>query len=499
MVECGGCDHRFRIEDSVILRAKKFYPGERRDPSLDRFGRIPGRATPAAGFAPAPALQNPPGAGATPELTTASPVRALFGGLAVVLVILTGLLLGLGGSDGGPLAQIPRTKLLVLAAFVGLVAVGLFQLAAARRRGIAALAGGVALLGLLAIPWFTRADEQDLRAPAPTVATAAVEEGSTSDDPLADLKREIGYQPLADARAEDSGDDGKVLGLWMRDLREFNSHQILKYLKRRTGADHRSWFYPRGDGDFLLVLTGVDVELEEVADLCLRFGRLKRVVEELELLEVEVDNDRFEQPPLEVLQDPQHADFYKLNRGELENIDLQRAQRAVRRLSRVEPKVYRKDIVARFQDLLGQGDTELRRDLATALAVWAEPGDGSVDRVLEVANELHALEGDVPESIMAFLVRSGSRESIPLLARLWRKEPDSWQELMREAGPEAESHALEALRDGEPALRFAAVRVLRQVGTDRSLADLEAARSEANRELRVLVDDAIEAIRARGS
>jgi len=40
-VECGGCEHRFRIIDEVIVRGKKFYPGERKDQRLNRFHRVP--------------------------------------------------------------------------------------------------------------------------------------------------------------------------------------------------------------------------------------------------------------------------------------------------------------------------------------------------------------------------------------------------------------------------------------------------------------------------
>ena len=40
-VECGGCEHRFRINDEVIVRGRKFYPSERKNPGLNRFHRIP--------------------------------------------------------------------------------------------------------------------------------------------------------------------------------------------------------------------------------------------------------------------------------------------------------------------------------------------------------------------------------------------------------------------------------------------------------------------------
>ena len=42
LVECGSCEQRFRVNDEVILRSRKFYPGEsKRDVSLDRFARAP--------------------------------------------------------------------------------------------------------------------------------------------------------------------------------------------------------------------------------------------------------------------------------------------------------------------------------------------------------------------------------------------------------------------------------------------------------------------------
>ena len=40
LVECGSCEQRFRVNDEVVLRTKKFYPGEaKRDASLDRFAK----------------------------------------------------------------------------------------------------------------------------------------------------------------------------------------------------------------------------------------------------------------------------------------------------------------------------------------------------------------------------------------------------------------------------------------------------------------------------
>ena len=54
VVECGRCENRFRVDDDVIQRSRKFYPGEKpRDASLDRFSRPAQRATgvpPAAGL-----------------------------------------------------------------------------------------------------------------------------------------------------------------------------------------------------------------------------------------------------------------------------------------------------------------------------------------------------------------------------------------------------------------------------------------------------------------
>lgn len=52
MVECGACDARFRIDGDVIMRPRKFYPGERAGAELDRFRRVPISAAPPVSLEP---------------------------------------------------------------------------------------------------------------------------------------------------------------------------------------------------------------------------------------------------------------------------------------------------------------------------------------------------------------------------------------------------------------------------------------------------------------
>jgi len=491
-----------------MVRQRKFYPGERRDPSLDRFSRVPTRSEMPADFAPA-SYQTPPSA--APKLAKAgeplSPARILFGAAACVLALLMAMLLLFGGGQGGMLDGAPVGKRLLLAVFTALVAGAFFVMAnpGHRLRGgaIAALVA-VALVALALVGGESR----------PTLAGSGIDErpdeaaagvdgiGGPGQSVDGMLKQEVGYEPLAEALREYpgpmDGSPGRAVGVWLRDLQDFNKIQIMDFLKRKTGAEESSWLYPRPPDDYLLVLEGVAPDLGAIETLCRRFGRVRGRFDHLNLLEVEVDNERFVQGPLQKLQDPSDPAFYELNRRELESIDLERAHRAVKRLMNAEPVVYRHDIVRRLQELVKEGeDLDLERDAARALTVWAEEGDGSVALVRSVTRELHDLQRPVPVALVAFLARNRDPEFLPLLESLWIRDPGDWEQWIESYGEQAEELVLRRLASEDVSLRFSAVRVLGEIGTARSEPALEALRPEATSELEVLIDRAQDAIRGR--
>ena len=99
-VECGTCEHRFRVNEEVIVRSKKFYPGERRDRSLDRFSRVPKTiASAQTTFQTVQYSEEPPRAAIEPT----SPLRVICGFIAISAAIIVALMLVFGGSAGGVL------------------------------------------------------------------------------------------------------------------------------------------------------------------------------------------------------------------------------------------------------------------------------------------------------------------------------------------------------------------------------------------------------------
>lgn len=490
MVECGTCEHRFRVNDEVVVRTKKFYPGERRPTSLDTFSRVPKTVASAKANFQTVQYSNEP---ALPPVEAGSPLRLVLGFSAVAIALLIALLLIFGGSAGGVLYGTSQSKRLMLAGFSAVVTGALMIAANPRARRRAVVGALATAAGLLSLPFFFT----DGTATAGPVVTGdeplkpRVREVSPAETELEELKRQLTYDPME--RALES--DPHAVGLWLKGLRDYHRLQVRDYIIRNSGADPSSHLYPRS-GDYLMVVTGVNEDLSELGRLCERFGEVKRTIDPLRVIEVVVNNASFQEGPLEKLTDPANPAFYELNRRELESIDLERARLAVTRLAPAEPKLYRKDIARRMGELLREADEPLQEEIGKALPKWSEPGDGSEDfarPVVEKASE----HGDAPESLVAFLVLRQDKATIPHLDRLWAFEPNKWEEFYGRFGTAIEEPLLVRFKETTITQRMSAVRLLGKTGTARAVPVLEAALPDANPELRLLIERSLEAIRGR--
>lgn len=504
MVECGTCEHRFRVNEEVIVRSKKFYPGERRDRTLDRFSRVPKTiATSQTTFQAIQYAQEP----AHPAVETSSPVRLVFGFIAVAVAVIIALMLIFGGSAGGMLFGTSQSKRLMLAGFTALVTAVFLIAANPRSRGKAVFGALVAAAALLGLPFiFTEGNQRvnpirtgfdDFEPVKPDPSG----KGGPLDvkDELTLLKEEMEYSPLEREilryGKEAAGTGRGVIGLWLRGLQERHKFQVRDYVVRNTGADTGSHMYQR-EGGYLMVMSGVSGDFAEFARLCQRFGEA-RIIEPLRVIEVQVDNSAFVEGPLDKLTDPASPAFYELNRRELDSIDLERARKAVTRLGPAEPKFYRDDIVRRMQELMREGDVEMQGVTAKALLNWGQPGDGS-EEVVRAALEKVALSGkEVPEPMVELLVSRGDASAVPIIDDLWAQDCTTWEEFYVKLGPAIEDAVLARFEKGTATLRMSAIRMLHRVGTARSLAVLEGSREGAPPEMRVLTDRALVAIRAR--
>ena len=497
MVECGSCEHRFRIDDETILRTKKFYPGERRDPRLDGFARVP--HAPAiqpniqtVHYAEEPAHESfePP----SPQRTMA----AVVGGCGMVIAT---LLLTLGARRNGALDGFDMASRFGLAGFAALIGTLMIVYGnpRARRKALmfALLASGV----LLSLPFFFQEASTPLGSGAPVAREP--EAPKEVKEEISDLAKEIGLEPLIKENAllASNGGKSRAVGVWFRQLRVSNKLLVRDYMIRSTGADLSSSIYPRDGEDWLMVLSGVTDNLDVIAEAAAKVGHDRdsmRIHANLGVVEVVVDNNLFVEGPPDKLQDKANPAFYDLNRRELDSIDLERARKAVKRLAEAEPKLYRDDINRRLVQLLREADVPMLGDICRALVIWSEPGDEkAVAAAIAALRKLDLTTTIPPREMISFLVARRAVDVAPILDKLWAADPTVWEQLYGELGQPIEPLILARMEKASSPVKHSAMRLLARVGGKASLTAINAARNGADPEMRVLIERAEAAIRTR--
>lgn len=502
-VECGACDHRFRITEDVIVRGKKFYPGEKRDVRLLHFQRVPMSISPPLvgteiayyAEAPDPAIFEP-----------APPQRILAGIIGVAGVVLMALLLIFGARSGGALDGMITSKRMLMAGFTALIGTSLLVYANPRARLKALMSGLLLGCSLVSLPLFFTSGSLSIGSAAGPVERDLFEQaldsgadGAEMDPELAALRETIGTGPLEEEiqRLTAAGGDRHAVGLWLRDMREQHRFLIMEYILRSTGADRESHFYPRGQGDFLLVVTGIKTPIDEIASLVKPLGTVRRIHHELDIVEVMVDNQNFIEGPIEKLTDQEDPAFYKLNKRELESIDMGRVSRAVNRLAEAPPSVYRSDITRHLLALLAMPDLDFKGNLCRALEVWSDEPGPAGEAALREAGRLMARDAPVPPEMISLALREKTPGTGPLIHQLWEQNPNQWEMAYAQLGADAETPLLRRLPTADGAHRGSLVRLLGRVGGSASLPMLEAAMADADPEFRVLLDQTLAAIRKR--
>ncbi len=497
-VECGACEHRFRVDDESIVRGKKVYPGERKDPKLDHFQRVPLAILPTiGGLATVQYAAVPNFSGCEPV----PPQRVIAGAVGVIGMLLMALWLMFGASRGGTLDGMVMTDRLLMAGFTGLLGIGLLVYGNPRAR---LKAGGIGVLMasvLLGLPWFfsvgsVRTSERAGEPVVPAPAGAATGGASAK---MVELGNQIGITPLVmeSERLVREGSTKHAVGLWLKDLSEQNRFLVRDYILRATGADPQSHYYTRDGGDFLMVVTGISQSLDEMAAVAAVLGTVENLYRELAVVEVRVNNDAMLGGDLKKLTNKSSPAFYELNKKELDSIDLERVMHAVQRLADAEPKIFRQDITRKFIGLLGSSGITFKAELCRALAVWSDAAGPAGAAALVEAQSLLGSHKDVPEDMISLIVKEKNIGVIPVLDHLWLQNPTRWEVLYGDMGPAAEASLLRRFANAEGMIRQSVVRLLGRVGGADSLPVLESAAPAANSEMQVLLTQAIASIRGR--
>ena len=500
--ECGGCEHRFRINDEVIVRGPKFYPGERSDPTLNRFQRVPlpggdslsGVKPIRYGKMPDPAALEP-----------VSPQRIIAGIVGVVGMVLMALLLMFGTSSGGLVDGMIMSHRLIIAGFAGFIGV-LFLIYANPKARLKAFGVGLLMSAcLLALPFGFQAgsvplEQREFAAPRKIAEPVEAPSGVPAEDSsIVALRQKIGTGPLVSEidRLAKSETGERAMGLWLRGLSDSNRYLVREYILRVTDADPATHYYPRDGGDYLLVVTGLTQTIQELADLAGALGETVRIYPEISVIEVEVRNEIFQEGSIEKLSDRDDPAFYDLNKRELESIDLERVKRAVQRIADAEPKLYRADITRKLIALLGQEGVEFKTNVCAALEVWSEQPGPAGDAALAVVEKLVSKQAEIPPQIVKLIVKERNPGIIPILDELWFKSPMAWESIYGDYGQGIEPTMIRRFPETTGTVRYSAVRILGRVGGTDSLPVLDVAEGVADSELRILIEQARRAIGKR--
>ncbi len=499
-VECGGCEHRFKISDEVIVRGRKFYPGERSGSELNVFQRVPlpgGESR--IGVQPAHYSPMPDPA----VLEPTSPQRIIAGMIGVAGMLLMALLLMFGSNRGGVLDGITLTNRMLMAGFASLVGLALLIYGNPKARLKALAVGMLLTVGVMVLPFYFKT-----RSTAPEdLVGETVEDSQTlseTQEPAEDativaLRNRIGTGPLVSEieRLATAGTGKRAMGLWLRGLTPSNKALVEEYVMRVTGADPASHSYPREGGDYLLVVTGVEQSIQEIAQLASALGETDKIYPEISVIEVKVSNEIFVEGSIEKLSKKDDPAFYDLNKRELESIDLQRVKRAVQRLAVAAPQLYRTDITRKLIALLDEDEVDFKGNVCAALEGWAEQPGPASDAALRLVKKLMDENETVPPEVVSLIVKEKNLGVIPILDELWFKNPTAWESLYGDFGPPIEATVIRRFPETKGTNRYSAVRILGRVGRADSLAVLGAAAAGADSELKVLLEQAQKSIRVR--
>jgi predicted Zn finger-like uncharacterized protein len=497
-VECGGCEHRFRINNEAIVRGKKFYPGERPDSKTNRFQRVPlSLPLETSGIVPTYYAD-------APDLTAfepTSPQRIMAGMLGVIGMVSMALLLIFGAHRGGALDGMTTDNRLLMAGFTGVLGILLLVYANPRARSKAIGTGLLLGASLLGLPFFFTVGSVPLS--DPSVVSLAPHKKTTSQktesESVTALRALIGTDPLVleIERLKREGSAHRAVGLWLKGLREQNRFLVRDYILRVTGADPQSHYYSRGHGDFLMVVTGINQSLDEMAVIAAAFGTVASQYPEISVVEVRVNNESMTEGSIEQLTDRGAPAFYDLNLKELDSIDLGRVLRAVQRLADVEPKIYRSDITQKLLALMGARGVTFKPDLCRALAVWSEQPGPASEAALKEAKDLLDRKAEVPQEIISLIIKEKNPAVVPIIDDLWLRNSTRWESFYGEIGAPAEATLIRRFPNTEGMLRHSIVRLLGRVGGAASLPLLDSAMSGADAELKVLLKKSAASIRSR--
>ncbi|MCP5538174.1 MAG: hypothetical protein H7A51_18325 [Akkermansiaceae bacterium] len=494
-VECGSCDGRFKVSmDEVVKEKEKFYPGEKRDSHLERFGRSAHEGAANVEFAQAHYQPNvnfdqvgPP----RPRRTV-----AMMSGIALMSLIIIVFLLA-GGKEGA-MRDMETMNRFILCGFSALVGGLLVIYGTAHNRKLGVLLTLVFAAILLALPVLFPGN--------PTSASTepiVLIDGGGEDNTSAQATRikddylfEIGYEPVSDAIAKHPKES--VVGIFIRSASETVREKIASFLYEATDKVSRETLYRRGESgeDGLVLLVEQKMTIDEIAALCTKFGRIEKIDKELRIIDIAVETAKIASLDKYKVLDSESLDFEAQNLKALKSFDPREQMDAVKRLAGAKPRALRDDITQELLKMLPLSKADLQLEIINALKVWALPDSGAGPIVLEAVKELH-LQGKVSKTSMELLIAHQVDGADTILMELWHKDPVKWSDVLLQLGSGAEVLLLPKVKEMDVAHVTAASDIIGKVGTEAGIEFLEGIMPDLDEHRKKSLQAAIDEIKKR--
>ncbi len=475
-VECGSCDGRFKVTmDEVLTEKEKFYPGEKRETHLERFGRNAVEAASPVAFQQAHYQADINAARVGPQRPRRT-VSTIAGVSLMVLVIVVFLL---AGGREGAMRDMETTNRFILVAFTALVGGTLVIYGKANNRGLGVLLALVFGVILLALPVMFPGNPTSASAEPIIIAGTSPDASGSNGNTVADPDREqanylfeIGYDPVSDAL--EVYPENEVVGIYLRNAAETVRAKIGSYLYEATDKVSREIIYKRGESGNhgLVLLVQQKKSIDEIAALCSKFGRIEKIDKKLRIIDVVVESSKLiKLDPYKAL-DRDSLDYQLQNLKALQSIDPEERMNAVKRLGDSEPKARRYDIVEALIEMLPVSKTELQLEIIKTLQKWSKPGEGAEPVVLEAVKQIHK-EGKVDKTAMKFLIERGVEGCEVILIQLWEKDPVAWSDMLMRLGEGAQVLLLPKIKEMDAAHLAAASTILGKTATAACIPHLE--------------------------
>ena len=497
IVECGACDFQFRITDAVIIHSKKVHAGAKRELEPNQFRRIPLDSIGApAGIQTVnyADFKHPEQFGPAP------PQRLIAGVFSIAIMLFGALLLFIASKPGTSFGGMLFEKKLIIAGFTSLLGFVFLLYANPCAKFKAGLIGLLLAAGVFAIPIFVKENSSKLgKNPNPPSEFDLLINGDGAVDPILALRERFITPPLENEqkRLDAISSNKKAYGIYLTDMLDRNKLTARDYLARESLAGESSHTYPRNDRNYLLILTETDMSFEEVAVIASTLGKVTETHSEINLMVLQVDNDKFVAGSTEDLNDTTHPAFYTLNLRELESIDIERVKQAVERLANSDAKLLGSDIVEMLIKLLDNPGITFHDAIARALLKWTDDLGPASEVGLKVLKSYVIQKTSPPEHLVRLVADQKDPAAIPTIVSIWEKNTVIWDKELVKFGSPIEALVLKRVSSDQPPLRTAAIKMRGNIGTQLSLPELRKAASDEDPEVRLLTERAIQLIEQR--